>query len=158
MKRTSVLIGAALTVAVGVAACSGGGDSAGTGASGGDSVALTVTAGVTESVGTLGALQFDLVHTGESGAWEGQLADVACTWLVSGGVTACNGRDGGKEVSCALAAVGGFSTPSPIISCTFNGPSGTSPGDFRVNVVDASTPKFDRTPVEMAVTEVKPAA
>jgi len=112
-----------------------------------------VTVEILNNAGLVGALQFDINHTGGSGGWQGAQGSVRCTWNVSGGITACNDVGSGR-VRCALADVSGFQTPSSIATCIFRTDEGLSASDFNVQVIDASDPEFKQASVNMAVTSV----
>jgi len=120
-----------------------------------DSVDYEITASITESVGAVGALQFDLVHLEEQGGWRGVHGSAECTWHVGdGAITACNDVGGGK-LRCAAADVVGFDTPTEVVTCLLASPVAPSTGSFAVVVVDASDPVFRPLTVEMSVTAVR---
>jgi hypothetical protein len=112
-----------------------------------------VTVEIMNNAGLIGALQFDLNHSGNSGGWQGAGGGVRCSWNVSGGITACNDVGSGRA-RCALADISGFQTPASIVTCTFKTDEAVSASDFNVQVIDSSTPDFDPATVNMAVTSV----
>lgn len=112
-----------------------------------------VTVEILNGAGLVGALQFDVNHTGGSGGWQGSKGSVRCSWNVSGGITACNDVGSGR-VRCALADVSGFQTPASIATCIFRTDDPVNASNFNVNVIDASDPEFKQISVNMAVTSV----
>ncbi len=112
-----------------------------------------VTAEVLNNAGLLGALQFDINHTGASGGWQGAGGGVRCQWQTGGGLQTCNDIGGGR-VRCALVEIAGIQTPTRVVTCTFKTSDSLSASNFDVSVVDASTPDFDPASPNMAVTSV----
>jgi hypothetical protein len=115
-----------------------------------------VTVGVLDDVGPLGALQFDVRFLGSNGGWIGAKAGVACRWSVGSGLNACNDVGAGR-VRCATVDIDGFATPTdPVATCALKSSDPQlGVGDFRVTVVDATSPEFEPVRPRMAVTAVE---
>ncbi len=113
-----------------------------------------VTAEVIDDVGRVGALQFEIEHTGTSGGWQGAGGGVRCSWHLEAALSSCNDIGGGR-VRCAIVDIAGFDTPAPTVTCTFKTDETLSPSNFVVNVVDASSPEFGPLGLEMEVTRVE---
>jgi len=101
-------------------------------------VEYAVVLGVTTESGVLGALQFDIRHTGVSGGWLGAGASAACTADVQVALATFNDRKGGF-LSGALVDLSGIDTPGRIATCTFKSRDAVDAGSFSVQVVDASS-------------------
>jgi hypothetical protein len=103
--------------------------------------------------GPIGALQIEVDHTGTSGAWLGAKAGVACRWMVSASLHACNDKGGGK-LSCAVVDTTGFTGPTGLMECSFKSKNAVSASDFTVDVVDASSPGLEPIDVRVVVAGV----
>ena len=96
-----------------------------------------VTVGVTTESGNLGALQFDVRYTGSSGGWLGAGGSAVCTADIQVALATFNDR-GGSWLSAAMVDLTGFDTPGPVATCTFKSRETVNPGNFSVQVIDAS--------------------
>jgi hypothetical protein len=96
-----------------------------------------VTVGVTNSAGSLGALQFDIIHGGASGGFAGAAGAARCQSLIAGALATFNDKGHGT-LSGALIHLEGIPTPGPVASCTFKSREPVSPADFSIRVVDAA--------------------
>jgi hypothetical protein len=98
--------------------------------------------------GPVGALQVEIDYNGGGGGWLGAGGTVACRWMVSASLHACNDNRGGN-LKCAVVDTTGFAAPTALMECSFKSRNAVSAGDFSVNVVDASGP--DLAPVDARV-------
>ncbi len=96
-----------------------------------------VQIGVASESGPLGALQFDVDHTGSSGGWQGSAGGVNCNFDTPAGLAVCNDKGGGR-LSCALVDMSGFDTPAAIVTCVFKTSEGLDAADFSLSVQDAA--------------------
>jgi len=114
-----------------------------------------ITIRVTDDVGTLGALQFEVVYTGDSGGWAGFGDTVACEALTEG-LAAANHFRG--KLKIGLVSLQGIPTPGDVVKCIFRTHDTLDADDFEVEVTDASTLETDPLPAppRMAVTGVEP--
>jgi hypothetical protein len=115
--------------------------------------AYDVVISVTSDSGPVSALQLDINHLGSSGGWQGAGSKANCQELVSANMRACNDKGRGR-ISCALIDVGGFPTPTDVLSCVFKTGGTVSMSDFSVQVVDASSPDMGQIDVDVRVTSV----
>lgn len=95
-----------------------------------------VTVNVMGTSPALGALQFEVSHTGSSGGWVGREGDVECEALVD--ALRASNYVGGRTVRVGLVSIQGMPTPGPMIRCGFRTPEYVSTSSFAVQVVDAS--------------------
>ena len=112
-----------------------------------------VTVDILNNAGLIGALQFDINHTGKSGGWQGQGGSVRCNWRIGGGLAVCNDVSSGR-VRCAFTDLSGFQTPAAVITCIFRTDDALNASNFNVHVVEATSPDFVNASVNMAVTSV----
>jgi hypothetical protein len=107
----------------------------------------TVTFGVGNKVGRLGAVQFEV--TAKGGAdWQGSAASVGCRNVSGASMMACNDKGGGR-LSCAFVDQKGVGTPIDLVVCKLTSSKPVSAGDFAIKVVDASSP--DMKPAKASV-------
>lgn len=114
----------------------------------------SVTVGVTTPVGLVSALQFDVIHRGQSGSFVGRSQSVDCRVLVDVALSTGNNQRQGR-LSYALVDLAGFDTPADIVSCTFKTRETVGPDSFDIKVVDATDDRGSALDVEMAVTSVR---
>jgi hypothetical protein len=114
-----------------------------------------VTVSVTTTSGSLGALQFDVIHLGDSGNFVGKADSVDCSPQVEAALATGNNRRAGRLVF-ALVDVGGFETPSPIVTCTFKTRESLDPNSFDVYVVTATDTNGVPVMTDMTVSSVEP--
>jgi hypothetical protein len=116
-------------------------------------VAYAVTVGVTNDVGLLGAIQFDIAYGGDSGGFAGAAGSARCFSEVAAALSSFNDKGSGV-LSGALIDLDGIPTPGPIATCTFRSRDSVRPTDFSVTVVDASPPATDMPLPEFPVMAV----
>ena len=112
----------------------------------------TVTFGVSNRVGRLGAVQFEATAKG-SADWQGAAASVACRNVSGAAMMACNDRGSGR-LSCAIIDQKGIATPMSLVSCRISAAKSLAAGDFAVKVVDASSPDMKPAKPSVVVTAV----
>jgi hypothetical protein len=108
---------------------------------------------VTSDSGPVSALQFDVNHLGSSGGWQGAGSKANCRQLASVNMNTCNDKGRGR-ITCAMVDLGGFPTPTDILSCVFKSADEVGIGDFSVQVIDASDPDMGVIQVDVAITAV----
>lgn len=100
----------------------------------------TVTFGVGNKVGRLGAVQFEV--TAKGGAdWQGSAASVGCRNVSGASMMACNDKGGGR-LSCAFVDQKGVATPTDLVVCKLTSSKPVAASDFAIKVVDASSPEM----------------
>jgi hypothetical protein len=100
----------------------------------------TVTFGVGNKVGRLGAVQFEV--TAKGGAdWQGAAASVGCRNVSGASMMACNDKGGGR-LSCAFVDQRGVGTPIDLVVCKLTSSKPVAASDFAIKVVDASSPEM----------------
>ncbi|RMF25479.1 MAG: hypothetical protein D6760_00880 [Deltaproteobacteria bacterium] len=99
--------------------------------------AYQVTFGVTEQVGPLGALQFDVEFLGSSGGWRGAGGNVDCSTEVPGAIAAFNDTGAGG-LHAGIIVQAGIETPTPVATCVFKSRQAVTADLFRVRVTDAA--------------------
>jgi hypothetical protein len=112
----------------------------------------SVTLGVTNRAGRLGALQFD-VRTKGKGGWRGSGGSVACRNVSGAGMMACNNKGRGL-LSCALVDEAGIATPTDLVVCKATSSGRLTVEDFDVKVVDATAPDVRPVKATVSVTKV----
>jgi hypothetical protein len=105
--------------------------------------------------GPIGALQIEVKYLGETGAWLGSHAGVACREFIDASLSACNDKGGGL-LSCAFVDTSGFTGPTDLMECSFKSRDAVEAGLFNVEVVDASTPQLEPIDVHVVVSNVTP--
>jgi hypothetical protein len=89
----------------------------------------------------IGSLRLDITHEGIVGGWVGSGLFVGCAWLVVGEVGACY-ESSNQLLTCTIGSSTGFSGPLSILECAFaTYETIVEASDFRVRVVDASSPE-----------------
>jgi hypothetical protein len=121
-------------------------------ATAGTSGAYTVTFGVGNRVGRLGAVQFEATTKG-SADWQGAAASVACRNVSGAAMMACNDKGGGR-LSCAFVDQKGIGTPVSLVSCRIASAKPIAASDFAIKVVDASSPDMKPARASVVVTAV----
>jgi hypothetical protein len=122
-------------------------------------VAYSVTVGVTNHPGVLGALQFDIIFRGDAGGFAGAAGSAKCFSEIPAALSTFNDKGKGT-LSGALIDLEGIQTPGAIATCTFKSRSAVGPSDFSVTVVDASPPDTGKSLPEfpqMAVIDLRAA-
>ena len=99
--------------------------------------AYEITFGVTDQVGSLGALQFTVEFLGSSGGWRGAGGSVDCTTEVPGAIAAYNDTGGGS-LNAGMIVQAGMETPTAVATCVFKSRQAITPDLFRVRVTDAA--------------------
>lgn len=112
----------------------------------------TVTFGVGNRIGPLGAVQFEAIAKG-SADWQGAAASVACRNISGAAMMACNDRGSGR-LSCAFIDQKGIATPVSLVSCRISAAKALAAGDFAVKVIDASSPDMKPAKPSVVVTAV----
>jgi len=112
----------------------------------------TVTFGVGNRIGRLGAVQFEASAKGGAD-WQGAAATVACRNVSGAAMMACNDKGGGK-LSCAFVDQKGIGTPISLVTCRLSSSKPVAAGDFSVKVVDASSPDMKPAKASVVVTSV----
>ena len=112
--------------------------------------------GVTNNVGRLGALQFDVRFLGDTGGWVGAAGWVRCETTVEAALATFNDKGQGV-LSGAMIDLNGLPTPGNMARCTFRAGEEMSPNSFEVDVVDSATTEGvpPATAPSMAVTRVE---
>ena len=110
----------------------------------------TVTFGVANRVGRLGAVQFEATVKGD---WQGAAASVQCRNVSGAAMMACNDKGGG-HLSCAFVDPKGLATPLSLVTCRLASSKPVAASDFSVKVVDASSPDMKPARASVAVTSV----
>jgi len=108
---------------------------------------------VINDAGPIGAMRFNVLHTGATGGWEGNKARVACRWNVGAERSVCTDTGAGR-LRCVVLDEAGFATPTPLVTCTFRSEAPLAAFQFDVEVVDAFEPGGRQVVVDMAVTSV----
>ncbi|MBI5506878.1 MAG: hypothetical protein HY899_18990 [Deltaproteobacteria bacterium] len=103
-----------------------------------------VTVSVIGTTASLGALQFEVSHTGSSGGWVGHQGDVECEALVD--ALRASNYVGGRTVRVGLVSIQGMPTPGAMVRCSFRTPEYLSTSSFAIQVVDASD--IDSGPID----------
>ena len=112
----------------------------------------TVTFGVGNRAGRLGAVQFEA--RAKAGAdWQGSGASVACRNSSGASMMACNDKGGGL-LACAFVDAAGVSTPGSLVSCRIASSKPLAATDFSVKVVDASSPDMKPAKASVVITSV----
>jgi hypothetical protein len=112
----------------------------------------TVTFGVGNRVGRLGAVQFEASAKGGAD-WQGSAASVSCRNASGAAMMACNDKGGGK-LSCAFVDAKGIGTPIALVSCRLSSSKPVAPSDFAIKVVDASSPDMKPAKASVVVSSV----
>ena len=112
----------------------------------------TVTFGVGNRIGRLGAVQFEASAKGGAD-WQGAAAQVSCRNASGASMMACNDKGGGK-LSCAFVDAKGIGTPISLVSCRLSSSKPVSASDFAIKVVDASSPEMKPAKASVVVTSV----
>jgi len=103
----------------------------------------TVTFTLDDAV-TLGALQFTVDYASAPGEFDGSADAVSCTspLTATGAFVTWNDDDTGTNATLNFAAValGGFTGPTTVGTCTFTATGSPTASQFAVTVVDASDP------------------
>lgn len=101
-----------------------------------------IVIGVTNGVGVLGALQFDVTHHG-SGGFAGAGGSAGCRSLVQAALATFNDKGHGT-LTGALVDLDGIPTPGAVASCTFKSREAVNPSDFSIRVTDATNPEVGK--------------
>jgi hypothetical protein len=112
----------------------------------------TVTFGVDNRAGRLGAVQFE-ARVGAGADWQGAGASVSCRNSSGASMMACNDKGGGV-LSCAFVDTAGVSTPCSLVTCRIVSPKPIAASDFKIKVVDASSPDMKPAKASVVVTSV----
>jgi hypothetical protein len=104
-------------------------------------IPCTVTLSMTDAV-TLASLQFNVSYTRPDIEFVGTGAGVSCTNQVSGGFPSVSDDDAGNPgvLDAAYLVPTGFTGPQQLLVCDVDALVVPAPGDFTVQVVDASDP------------------
>jgi hypothetical protein len=114
---------------------------------------FAVTVGITNDAGLISAIQFDLASL-VTGSWETAGSKVNCRTEVPVNLSTCNDKGSGRA-TCALVELGGFVTPTAIMTCRYRSTDTIEIEDFTVELVDASDPDLGEVPdIDLAVTRV----
>ena len=114
-----------------------------------------IVVGVTNDAGKLGALQFDIIHSG-SGGFAGAAGSARCSTQVPAALATFNDKGRGT-LSGALIDLDGIPTPGPVASCTFRSREAVTTADFSVRVVDSAATEGgppERSP-QMAIVSMR---
>ena len=103
----------------------------------------TLEISVDSNVGRLGALQLEVMHLGDSGAFLGHGDQVECALVVDGLIAA--NYTGGRTAKVGIIALLGINTPGPVVRCGFRTYEHIDEDSFRVDVTDASSPGGEPT-------------
>lgn len=134
--------------------CSGGGSTTTTTTNGGTTTTTTGGGGNLYNVAfdlddavTAGALQFEVDYSATGGGFTGSGASVECSSPLSAGgaFVSFNDVEASSQLNFAAVAIAGFTGPTTVANCEFDGPAAPAAGDFTITVVDASAP--DLSPI-----------
>jgi len=109
-----------------------------------------VTVLVTDAVGLLGALQFNLVHLGDDGGFAGAGHTAACHALIPSALASFNDTGHGL-VRAGIIDINGFPTPGAVTTCLFRSREPVGANDFSVELVDATDPELNAKRPRLAV-------
>lgn len=105
------------------------------------------------ATGTLVAsLQFDIDYSAAPGSFQGSGSGVSCTKQVATAIFAPNDVDASSKLTLGLVDLDGFSAPTGLAKCIFNGSAGDPPvpADFVISIVDSTN--GDGDPVSSSIT------
>lgn len=103
----------------------------------------------------VGSLQFDSSYaSAPEFGFQGAAGTVSCTGNAAGALFAPNDNEAQKKLSLGFIAVSGFSAPTNLATCIYNGTAGDPPvpGDFPLSGVIATDTDFNDINVTLSVT------
>ena len=104
----------------------------------------------------LGSLQFDTMYDNTSGEFVGTGNNAECTNWITDGMASFNDADTTRVLSTAIVSLAGIQGPAVVSTCEFVAVGYVpSPGEFYVQVTDASTKTFDPASAAVYVSDVR---
>jgi len=96
--------------------------------------------------GDLGALQVRIDYAVTGGSFVGSAGEVACRTIDGSGIqfSAFNDDEHESALHAAMISALGFHGPADLFRCAFEMPEDRGGLGFTIEIVDVSTPEFDR--------------